>query len=563
MEWLTYLLKVSACTALFYALYHFFLQKLTFFSNNRYYLLSTLLISFLIPALQLEIKRDAVPVQMEHKRVTAASGYGEDIIDLVNPAGLQSLVTSNELRDYSWEHIVYITYWLIVAIILLVFAYQLISIVKHVRKVDTIVGRLKVVYKPDGFTNCSFLNYVFVDKEDLTDQEIAVFMQHENVHASRFHSIDKLLVAACKVLLWFNPVVYLYDKAIEQVHEYEADRETSLVIGSASYAGLLLSAGIRENHISLMHSFVKNPLKERIKMLFTHKSKDMKKLTYLLAAPVSLGLVWLFSIQVVYATANDSTLEIKINEKSVPAAEAFIIKERRLKELQSAGPAGIQVKDTVKTRNLKLPEREIRLNTSGSDSIRFVNGNIWEENIKVTVDGKSYDKSILNTISQSAIRSMSITKDAITREAQIDIVTINNKIEYATDIDKANAKIKTEAEKSNPFYARYPQKDENGADYDFVRIKLISATTAGAMIKKGEKVLILINGKAYSEEEAIHISEDMLRGIQSIMAIPLSSSHNLFPEYSKAYAAVIILPKLTDEEMKQRQDAMEKRQKKN
>ena len=63
MEWLIYLSKVSACTAPFYLIYHFFLQKLTFFSVNRVYLLSTLLLRFVIPVLQIQMERTAPELQ--------------------------------------------------------------------------------------------------------------------------------------------------------------------------------------------------------------------------------------------------------------------------------------------------------------------------------------------------------------------------------------------------------------------------------------------------------------------------------------------------------------------
>lgn len=300
MEWLTYLLKVSACMALFYALYYLFLQRLTFFSLNRFYLLLALVISFLIPVLQLEIERQ-VEVQQEVQQEIPVPFAGALV-----PTDPQEMKTSvvqtplpvsaSGLSEYSWQEVMSAIYWLIAAAILTVFAYQMALLLKHITNVNKKVGKLKVVYKPKGFTNCSFLNYVFVDQQDLTDEEIAIILQHEAVHANRLHSLDKLFVNICKVLLWFNPLIYLYAHALEQVHEYEADQEASLLIGSTSYANLLLTIAIRKNNPSLVHSFVKNPLKARIKMLFTNQSKNMKKLTYLTALPLMSVLLWSFSV---------------------------------------------------------------------------------------------------------------------------------------------------------------------------------------------------------------------------------------------------------------------------
>ena len=49
-----YLVQVSICLSLFYAFYFFFLRKDNFFQINRFYLLFTASLSFLIPLFQIE-----------------------------------------------------------------------------------------------------------------------------------------------------------------------------------------------------------------------------------------------------------------------------------------------------------------------------------------------------------------------------------------------------------------------------------------------------------------------------------------------------------------------------
>ncbi|WP_449435542.1 M56 family metallopeptidase [Pedobacter steynii] len=172
-----------------------------------------------------------------------------------------------------WQQVLFASYLLIAILMLSIFAFQAIQLLKHTRQVHQKIGRLKVVFKVEGFTNCSFLNYVFLNRQELSDEEVAVILHHENVHISRYHSIDKLLITICKALLWFNPLVYLYERALEQVHEYEADKETSATIGNQSYANILLTMAVRRRNPSLTHSFVRNALKERIKMLLTINQK--------------------------------------------------------------------------------------------------------------------------------------------------------------------------------------------------------------------------------------------------------------------------------------------------
>src|SRR5882757_3635379 len=50
-----YLLQVSGCMAIFYLFYYFLLNGLTFFTINRHYLLITLVLSFIIPAITISV----------------------------------------------------------------------------------------------------------------------------------------------------------------------------------------------------------------------------------------------------------------------------------------------------------------------------------------------------------------------------------------------------------------------------------------------------------------------------------------------------------------------------
>ncbi|RZK51412.1 MAG: N-acetylmuramoyl-L-alanine amidase, partial [Pedobacter sp.] len=175
----------------------------------------------------------------------------------------------------------------------------MLQLFRHTKENFDEINGLKIVAKSSGFTNCSFFNYVFIDNENISDAELQVLLKHEAVHAKQFHSADKMLLMLAKAILWFNPIIYLYDKALEQAHEYEADEATSKSFGTEQYASLLLKLAIAKSEMPLVHNFVKSPIKARIKMLFNSKSKNMKKLMYLLALPVGLGLLWGFTVDVV------------------------------------------------------------------------------------------------------------------------------------------------------------------------------------------------------------------------------------------------------------------------
>lgn len=518
MEWLNYLLKVSACSGLFYIFYHFCLQKLTFFSVNRIYLLSTLAISFVIPALQLQVERPA-DERSQVREVTAV--YTGTFTDLPAPAAaIQSSLpqTDEALSAIDWLQVLFVLYWLSTFIMLSIFAFQALQLLKHTRQINQKIGRLRVVFKQEGFTNCSFLNYVFLNREELSDEEMAVILQHENVHISRYHSVDKMIIAVCKALLWFNPVIYLYDKALVQVHEYEADKETSVAIGSTSYASMLLAIAVRKNNPSLTHSFVRNPLKGRIRMLFSNPSKNRKKLMYLAALPIGLALIWTFAVQVVYANIPDST--------------------KKQRPEQTSKPTPFKPVHVGKAARKVIPIKELKIKkpaplATPSDTLWMVASRNHNRYSEVIIDGKPYAIDILTKISPSCLKSI------IYGRGKIDITTKNNKIEYATKIDKENAIARDKARASDKLYIRYAQKNQDGSRYDYIEITTKGGAGGGVSLDKGKKLLLIYEGKQYSERKFKALTNDQLinRGMRFSSFDKPKEEINV--KYGKGYGSMI------------------------
>jgi len=297
MDLLTYLLKVSACTVLFFSFYFLVLRKLTFFRINRFYLLVTLLLSFVIPALQFSVER----VVDKHEVSIPVIASELPAYTAVKVQTVKATTVSMGKREVDWIALIPNAYFVITGVLIVFSTWQMCRLMIHARKYTKKEGGLKLIPKTIGFTNCSFFNYVFVNENSLSEQDLAVLLKHEEVHANQFHSIDKIVLVVCKAILWFNPIVYLFDKALEQTHEYEADDITSLNFGTGAYAKLLLKLAVSRNDVPLIHNFVKSPVKSRIKMLYNSKSGNMKKMVYLLTVPVVFGLFWLFSVDVVYA----------------------------------------------------------------------------------------------------------------------------------------------------------------------------------------------------------------------------------------------------------------------
>ncbi|MFC3561915.1 M56 family metallopeptidase [Pedobacter jamesrossensis] len=306
MELLIYLLKVSACLALFFSFYLLVLRRLTFFKINRFYLLGSLVFSFAIPAMQFTIEQEISFNQKEFTNRTLVTAQSDYLIEKSNPIHTTAFPVVKETA-YNWIALIYYGYGLVALAMVLVCIFQIVRLIKYTRDYTSEFNGLKLISKTKGFTNCSFFNYVFIDETKLSETDLQVLLKHEQIHSKQFHSIDKILLMIAKAILWFNPIIYLFDDALEQTHEYEADEATSESFGNHAYAGLLLRLAVNKSEMPLIHNFVKSPIKERVRMLFCKKSNGIKKTIYLFALPIGLALLWLFSVQIVYAEVRHLT----------------------------------------------------------------------------------------------------------------------------------------------------------------------------------------------------------------------------------------------------------------
>ena len=215
MEWFNYLLKVSACSVFFFVFYLLVLRRLTFFKINRFYLLFTLLLSFVIPTLHFTIEREVEAASAIDMPVVTQE---ESTIEQIAFAPIITTAPSMPMEEsFDWLNLLPYLYISVVCNLLALASWRLFKLIKHAKQSTQKINGLKLVPKSEGFTNCSFFNYVFIDENNLTENELQVLLRHEEVHVKNYHSVDKILLIIAKAVLWFNPIIYLYDKALEQM----------------------------------------------------------------------------------------------------------------------------------------------------------------------------------------------------------------------------------------------------------------------------------------------------------------------------------------------------------
>jgi hypothetical protein len=267
MTWLYYLAEANLYLGVFYLAYCLFLNKETYYTINRVYLLFTCAIAFLLPLIQLNFLKPVV-------YATTGSTY----IPVAD-------------KSFTWQDGLLYSYLTGVTIFTIQFAIKLYQLQK--------LAQLKPSYSSSDYqliclegstTAFSFFNYLFIGTEAAEPELIT---RHELVHIRQKHSADVILLELLKIINWFNPAIYLLQNSLKAVHEYIADEQTALITPDpVSYSTFLVNNAYGISGPTFTHSFFNyNLLKKRIIMLHQKRSGSLARLKYLIAVPLCAGLL--------------------------------------------------------------------------------------------------------------------------------------------------------------------------------------------------------------------------------------------------------------------------------
>ncbi len=326
-NWLQYLLHVNIYLLLFYGLYHLLLGKQTFFNLNRIYLLITAAMAFFMPFVQSEWIRNQVVTEQLHQTFTAV--YAPMTV---------RVVTINNESNLTWGNILAVIYLSGILFFLGKFGLQMLYLGKLLR------GKFEGKEVKRAF---SFFGFLFISKELRNRNSI---LHHEQVHIRQLHSADVLLFELVAIFNWFNPVIYLYKKAIKHIHEYIADEISSRHEPSKEeYAMLLFNQQFGLQTVPLTNNFFNESLlKKRVKMLMQRRSDKQSLFNYFLFVPV-LGLTILLSSSTIIKKPIQQFVRNIERATNTNFSNGFsqdtnnqILKENKLPEIQVTEASPIQ-----------------------------------------------------------------------------------------------------------------------------------------------------------------------------------------------------------------------------
>jgi len=273
---MSYLLETGLALAFFYGAYWLLLKKETYFHLNRIYLISALILSFVVPALRLTSPFLTAPAP-------------EEFIGSILPAPPSPSI--------SWGGVLLGVYLTGVLACLLRLGAHLARLAVIVRRCGVRrAGGFKVVVIPEDFAPFSFLGFIFINVNALVETDLRRILAHERVHVRQLHSFDVLLMELVIAFQWFNPFVWPYKKSLQETHEYLADAGViAQGFSPVTYQLLLFEQHVGAKLFEFANNFKQSQIKRRILMLSKIQSGGAAKLKLLLVLPLAVVLALAFA----------------------------------------------------------------------------------------------------------------------------------------------------------------------------------------------------------------------------------------------------------------------------
>ena len=333
---LVYILKVALLTVVFVLLYHLLLRRDTFHRTARIVLVSSLVISYILPFCvitihkpiilaenpEVEVAQTPVAVPTPQYNHQAQPGLQQSQFQMQPQQQALTTVVADH-RQIDWIAIAAVIYALGVVILI---ALRLLS----VQKVLRIIRRGRVILKRDGcrivissddIRPFSWMNSIVLPENMAQSESLwnSAVVRHEHSHVSHHHSIELLATDILSAFQWFNPAVWLLRRDLCCVQEFQADASVlDSGLDKLEYEQSLLGIATGGLSIPLVNGLGESYLRTRIRMMNRNHSRkgSLLKLIYL---PIVLIVALVFMSNTVY--------DIAVNASSNPVNDVPAIEE--------------------------------------------------------------------------------------------------------------------------------------------------------------------------------------------------------------------------------------------
>ncbi|TDS11081.1 M56 family metallopeptidase [Sphingobacterium paludis] len=402
---LAYIVQVNILLVILYLGYILLLKNLTFYQLNRVYFFCGAFFAFAYPFFDIR---------------SLFQQHIEPVGELI--AFLPDFYIEKKEAVYTVENLFYVIIGLGIVTLVFRFLLQLGSLLRiHIHSVDATWKQYlyrNVLFPVAPF---SFLNKIYVNKQQHADLELHDIFEHETIHVRGLHSLDIIVFEMVLMACWYNPLVWLMRKAVRQNLEFLTDQHVlNKGVDRQTYQYSLLHVSKQGASVSISNQFNFKLLKKRIMMMNKKRSSTLELSKYAFLLPVLIFVAGAFTL-----TKADDRIQEVVN----------IAKETDMTELRQVlqQDRNVLAADTAKVRTKKQPDT---LNAVTSEVA--IEGNPEEakkgSGLSVFVESSSSTKS--NTGSASLTKNPLIIVDGVKQMVGYDINTVDKNDIAAIEVSK-------------------------------------------------------------------------------------------------------------------------------
>ena len=295
---LFYLLKSGCCLVVFYIFFKLLMSRSTFFRFNRITLLVGLLGCTLLPLIELTTTEETflhTPLYAIHEILQSTESV------ILNPEQVEDPILTPEknpeIRSLNWVPVtlafIYGVGALATFIWLSISTCRLIQLIRTSEKKR--FGNYVLVIPQQPTASFSWGKYIVISAVDYSQQSEEILL-HETMHLRNHHTLDLLFMQIFLLVHWFNPVVWLLKRELQEIHEFEADNGViNTGVDATKYQLLLVKKAVGTRLYSMANGFNHSKLKKRITMMLKERTNRWARLKLLLAVPVMAGALYVFA----------------------------------------------------------------------------------------------------------------------------------------------------------------------------------------------------------------------------------------------------------------------------
>ncbi len=390
-----YIIHASILLAFSFLAYWLLLRKETFYKINRLFLVSALVLSVGLPLIQMPQSLSfRKPLVIEVENTNILSGNNKEpnelsiavLRDSENTSSYenldeliiqetQSVESGNSLlstfSEWKTGEILWLIYLIGTSIFILTFLIQFILLFFKKSKLEYIQdGAFKIYELKENSAPFSFLKWIFINPSLYDFDTYNNIIEHEKIHVSQAHYLDKLIAELAVITFWFNPFVWLHRKAINNNLEFLTDSEM-IVKGTEkeSYQMNLLKVCVPQHALNITTNYNQSFLSERIKMMNSKKSSASSSWKYLLLLPfIGFTLATLNAVKPSYIESNQDPIIVQKSTDSENKIQENLDKPKKKK--QKVKIAGISSKVDTKLNEKSESKNKIEDQTNVSETIK-------------------------------------------------------------------------------------------------------------------------------------------------------------------------------------------------